>query len=209
VVDSIVQLNYGNLPELEGIGLDFRNKLDVTDLHYMGHSFGGATVLHAAKSRPPRSVLVYDPASDWMPTESRLSLFDLTRLKGSSTNHSYWTRCDVDASICAIEEGDEKETIHDTTQLFVLFSDQWHTQKWGGSDVLKDMFDRNVLGPRGGVSKFGVIEGAFHQEFSDASMLTPLWIAREVGLTGPRNPLDTAREIHLETITFLKNLRRL
>jgi pimeloyl-ACP methyl ester carboxylesterase len=208
VVESILQLNHGNLPELEEVGMDFRNKMNVAEVHYMGHSFGGATALHAAKERPPRSVLVYDPASDWMPTESRLSLFDMARLKESTTNHSYWTRGDVDGSISTLDDGEKKETIHDTTQLFVLFSDQWYSKKWGGSDVLKDMYDRNVLGPRGGVSKLGVIDGAYHQEFSDVCMLTPLWIAREVGITGPRNPLDTAREIHRETLSFLKELRR-
>lgn len=111
------------------------------------------------------------------------------------------------------EHNDDQEytlpapTLHDTTQLLVLFSDEWYSKGSSGTDVLKDMHYRNVLGPSDGKSYFGVTEGAYHQEFSDACMLTPLWIARGVGLTGPRNPLDTAKEIHLETLNFLKALQ--
>lgn len=214
VVDGVLQLNHQALPVIQESGLDFRNKLDAEDIHYMGHSFGGATALHAAKQRPPRSVLAHDPASDWLPTESRLSVFDKERMQGSMMSHSYWTRKSdrFNASSSEMDDNEQEEkktvpTLHDTTQLLVLFSEEWYSKGWSGSDVLKDMHDRNVLGPSDGKSHFGVIEGAYHQEFSDACMLTPLWIARGVGLTGPRNPLDTAKEIHLETLNFLKALQ--
>ncbi|KAG7357102.1 platelet-activating factor acetylhydrolase domain containing protein [Nitzschia inconspicua] len=213
VVEGVLRLNYETLPELEESGLDFRNQLNSADIHYMGHSFGGATALHAAKYRPPRSVLAHDPASDWLPTESRLSLFDVGRMKESTVNHTYWTRGGtVAVSAMETEDNDEIEksvtlSLHDTTELLLLFSEEWYSKKWSGSDVLKDMHDRKVLGPVGGKSHFGVIHGAFHQEFSDACMLTPLWIAREVGLTGLRNPLDTAKEIHVETSSFLRGLQ--
>jgi hypothetical protein len=91
--------------------------------------------------------------------------------------------------------------------MLILFSDEWFSRSWAGADVLKEMHDRNALGPKGGVSRVGVIDQAFHQEFSDACMLTPLWIARGVGLTGPRNPIETAKDIHVETVSFLKSLR--
>jgi pimeloyl-ACP methyl ester carboxylesterase len=176
----------------------------------MGHSFGGATALHAASQKPPKSVLAHDPASDWMPHTSRLALFDIGRLRDSATNHSYWTsdRNSNRSSNGLNEDENENKpsSLHDSTELFVLFSDEWYQKNYAGVDVLKDMYDRKVFGPAGGVSKLGVIEDAYHQEFSDACMITPLWIAREVGLTGPRNPLDTAREIHIETVNFLKDL---
>jgi dienelactone hydrolase len=213
VVDGVLRLNHETLPELQELGIDFRDKLDTSNIHYMGHSFGGVTALHAAKQRPPKSVLAHDPANDWLPTESRLSLFDMERLNESTMNHSYWTRenaTDVEhaAETAEMSKADTNmaPSLHDTTELLVLFSEEWYSKNWSGSDVLKDMHDRNVLGPKGGMSRFSVIDGAFHQEFSDACMLTPLWIARAVGLTGPRNPLDTAREIHLETLKFLKAL---
>ena len=34
-------------------------------------------------------------------------------------------------------------------------------------------------------------------------MLTPIWLARGVGATGSRNPLDTAKDIRDKTLSFL------
>ncbi|KAL3908998.1 MAG: hypothetical protein SGILL_008266 [Bacillariaceae sp.] len=219
VVDSFLHLNENALPELHGIGLDFRNKLDTSDVHYMGHSFGGATALHAALYRPPKSVLAHDPATDWMPKESRLSLFDIERLKDSTLDHSYWTEGSDAMETSSSNENNEdeseaendrksKSTLHDTTELMILFSDEWYSKKWSGSDVLRDMNEREVFGRKGGTSQFGVVDGAHHSAFSDVCMITPTWIARQVGLTGPRNPHDAARVIHEETIGFLKDLRQ-
>lgn len=201
VVDSTLKLNEENIDELQSVGLDFRGLLNINEIHYMGHSFGGATSLHAATQRPPTSVIAHDPVTDWMPPAALSSFFDLTRLKDSKVNHTYWT------SDSKAESGDPPlPSIHDTTELLVLFSDEWHQNGWAGIEIVKDMCDRNVFGREGGVSRYGVIDRAHHQEFSDACMITPLWLAREVGLTGPRNPIDTAREIHLETLSFLRAL---
>eukprot|EP00529_Nitzschia_sp_RCC80_P024732 CAMPEP_0113523814 /NCGR_PEP_ID=MMETSP0014_2-20120614/45895_1 /TAXON_ID=2857 /ORGANISM="Nitzschia sp." /LENGTH=438 /DNA_ID=CAMNT_0000421907 /DNA_START=240 /DNA_END=1556 /DNA_ORIENTATION=+ /assembly_acc=CAM_ASM_000159 len=219
VVDSVVHLNEENIPELEEVGLDFRNTLDTSNIHYMGHSFGGATTIHAAmlSSKPPRSVVTHDPACDWLPESSRLALFDIERLQESYSNHSYWTRNTLVAQEGKKDEEkedndenkklDRQRSLHDITEILTLFSDEWYERKWSGSDVLKDMYDRNVFGPASGKSIFKVIDDAHHSEFSDASQLTPLWIARAVGLTGPRNPIDTAEEIHLETLDFLKSVQ--
>ncbi|KAL3931269.1 MAG: hypothetical protein SGARI_004251 [Bacillariaceae sp.] len=131
VVKSILDLNERNIPELERTGLDFRNTIDANDIHYMGHSFGGASALHAAEQRPPKSVLAYDPVTDWMPKESRLSLFDMERLKDSKTNHTYWTAGSIPRkrpSKMGDNENDTDEepmdtptSIHDATELLVLF----------------------------------------------------------------------------------------
>lgn len=51
--------------------------------------------------------------------------------------------------------------------------------------------------------EFAVIAAMKHNEFSDMCMLTPLWLARGVGVTGERNPIDTAREVHDRTRVFL------
>jgi pimeloyl-ACP methyl ester carboxylesterase len=202
VVDNVLKLNENNLPDLQSVGIDFRGLLNTNDIHYMGHSFGGATSLHAATQRPPRSVIAHDPVMDWMPQSSQSSFFDLNRLKESKTNHTYWTsKSHHDASDTNSPTG---LSLHDTTELLVLFSHEWYTKGWSGIDVMKDMADRKVFGRESGVSRFGIIDQAHHNEFSDASMLTPLWLAREVGLTGPRNPLDTAQEIHFETLHFLR-----
>jgi hypothetical protein len=171
----------------------------------MGHSFGGATAIHAAISgpKPPKSVLAHDPANDWLPDTSRLALFDIERLRESTTDHSYWTRNNLSVE----DRGEEKPmSIHDVTEVLTLFSDEWYQKKFSGVEILKDMYDRNVFGRASGKSRFKVIDDAYHQEFADVSMLTPLWIARASGLTGPRNPIDTAREIHTETLDFLNSL---
>ena len=112
----LVGLNQTNLPELESTGVSFVGRLDPNDVHFMGHSFGGASVLHAAfqsakavaeaidhgdstssEQRPilplvPKSIVAHDPVSDWMPDHTRWSLFDLERLKDSNTNHTYFTK---------------------------------------------------------------------------------------------------------------------
>jgi hypothetical protein len=62
------------------------------------------------------------------------------------------------------------------------------------------------LGKNPHVSLHGAIYQSNHNEFSDTSMLTPLWLARPVGLTGPRNPIHTAMEIAQQTLAFLQRV---
>jgi hypothetical protein len=69
--------------------------------------------------------------------------------------------------------------------------------------LIEYMHQRGELGPKNGVSHFGVIKDAHHTEFSDTSLLTPLWLARSVGVTGKRNPRDTAEEIKERTVDFI------
>jgi hypothetical protein len=71
---------------------------------------------------------------------------------------------------------------------------------------LEEMHQKGRLGPPDGLSDFGVIQDAVHSEFSDMCMLTPLWLARGAGATGPRNPLETAREIEERTWKFLSSV---
>jgi hypothetical protein len=65
------------------------------------------------------------------------------------------------------------------------------------------------LGIENGNSIFGVIDGAHHTEFSDSSILMPLWLARATGVTGQRNPIDTAKEIAQETRAFIERVRKI
>lgn len=59
-VDTMVGLNDKNIPELMAVGLDFTGKLDTNEIHYMGHSFGGAAAMVAAHRRVPTSVIAHD-----------------------------------------------------------------------------------------------------------------------------------------------------
>jgi pimeloyl-ACP methyl ester carboxylesterase len=198
-VDSIQALNTHNIPELESLGLSFVGKLKTDEIHYMGHSFGAATALHAARQRPPTSILVHEPASEWIPDATRGSLFDAERLQASTTkNYTQWTSNVTDAF---------DRSVHDMDML-VLFSHEWDQKVWGGVDVLKDMYQQGLFGRQGGASRVDVIDGAHHSGFSDTCMLTPTWLAREVGITGPRSPSETARDIHLKTMAFLQAVQQ-
>ena len=228
-----------NLPELEDRGVSFAGVLDTREVHYMGHSFGASTVLHAAHSPPrssraprPATVIAHDPVSDWLPDDTRRSLFDDRRLRGGRYYGEFigFTGDDARAEGRMGNDGAEDETsaaaatstktlppsIHDLHML-VLSSHEWSTKRWGASHILSDMHERGLFGARsnanteqrggGGVSvsRVQVIDQAYHSEFSDTCMLTPLWLARASNLTGSRNPSDTAREIHQRTLDFLRD----
>ena len=71
--------------------------------------------------------------------------------------------------------------------------------------MIEYMHLKGELGPD--ISQFGVIRDAHHLEFSDTSMTTPLWLGRSVGVTGKRNPLETAEEIKHRTVDFISAVR--
>lgn len=197
-VEAMVGLDQENIAELARHNISFVDKLKVDEIHYMGHSFGGATSFHAARKRSPASIIAHEPASDWIPDATRASLFDLKRLEGSRVNYTFW-------QVNTSATDNFKASVHDH-EMLVLFSHEWAMKKWGGVEVLGDMYERGVFGPTGGASKVAVIPGAHHNEFSDTCMLTPTWLARATGITGARNPLETAREIHEHTVSFLKEV---
>jgi pimeloyl-ACP methyl ester carboxylesterase len=202
--EALHKLDQYDIPGLRGLSL--RGRLAKNETYFMGHSFGGATALTAAMRRPDlaKSVIAHDPAVDWMPDDARRSLFPEDRLM--DLEHSFTGGTGG--------FGEEKNSgaianrsLHDLDML-VLFSYEWSEKNWAGSDALLGMYANNRFGPAGGVSAVGIVELAHHTEFSDTSMLTPLWLARAVGLTGIRNPLETAKEIHERTKAFIDAVRR-
>ena len=221
-LSCLKSLNRRNIPDLASAGVSFIGKLDTTDVTLLGHSFGGCTVLSAAAQRPDlvTAVVAHEPAVDWMPDSDRRALFPAHKMKNSETPYTGGTGGYED------DEGDEEEkkddgrtrstscsaipppsgSIHDINMLF-LYSDEWAKLGWGGFPQIKDMHERGVLGPKEGTSGVGVIKKAKHQEFSDTCMLTPIWLARATGLTGERNPHETAAEIGDRTLDFLQSTR--
>lgn len=202
-VSATKSLNQQNIPALESLGVDFVGKLNVDEVHYMGHSFGAATAMYAGLQQPPTSILAHDPVSGWLPDPVRFSLYESPRVERATTNYSYYWVSDEELADAAEYSG---PSIHDIPTL-ILFSHEWHSQNWEGTQLLSDMSERNLLG--NGSTKFQVqvIDGAKHNEFSDTSMMTPTWLARATGLTGDRNPLHTAWDIRRATWEFLQELQ--
>jgi pimeloyl-ACP methyl ester carboxylesterase len=200
--EGMHRLNESDLAELLLFGLSFRDRIQIDQTFFMGHSFGGATALSVAKRRPDlvKSVIAHEPAVDWMPDDARRSLFDLKRLEGLSTNFTGGTGGFL------VESSDSESSIHDV-DLLILFSGEWRSKKWGWNHVLEEMHQEARLGREGGYSSFAFIDDAHHTEFSDTSMMLPLWLARLTNITGPRNPLSTAKEIHERTLVFMQKVK--
>jgi pimeloyl-ACP methyl ester carboxylesterase len=216
----------------------FRDRLDLDELFFMGHSYGACTALTAAHRRPElvRAVVAHEPASDWLPDDARVSLldtarwFDLSDLRKTYAEYGYF----LDDNGSVADSGGS--SIHDLEMLF-LFSDEWSKKRWMYSDIILEMYKAHRLGPntktmdsndsigeqivasqsankstkvlkRMNSSLVDVIESAHHNEFSDSSMMMPLWLSRSLGMTGPRSPLDTAADIAHRTRVFLASVRQ-
>jgi len=205
-LNDVKENDGGSLPD----GISLSGRILTDDVTFMGHSFGGATVLTAANRRPDvvRSVIAHDPAADWMPDDSRRSLFASHLLEGLGANHSF------DGGTGGFEEEEDRtakgRSIHDTNML-LMFSQQWRDKEWAWSHVLEELHRTGRLGPSGdlggGFSDYRVIRGSNHQEFSDTCMLLPTWLARGVGAAGGRNPIHTAAEIGELTRSYLDRSR--
>ena len=203
-----------------GSGLSFRNRLAVDHTIFFGHSFGAATALTAAQRRPDlvHSIIAHDPAVDWMPDDSRHSLFPKDRLltEGLKVNftgdHMYSEVCLATSEECNENvdndnDNDNTNSLHDLDML-VLYSKEWYKRKWAGSDVLHILHMNNLVGPTEGISEVGIVD-CHHTEFSDVSMILPLWIARAVNITGTnQSPIATAHEIQERTKHFIEAIRQ-
>lgn len=207
---SLLNLNKKNISQLESVGVSFVDKLDTRHVHFMGHSFGGCTALTAASRRPDlvSSVIAHEPVVDWMPDDARRMLFPEHKLVGGPREYDGGTGgfVSIQEHVEEKKEADDSTcrttitSLHDIPMLF-LYSDEWKQKAWGGVDLIEYMHQTGELGAD--TSDFGVIQDAHHTEFSDTSMMTPLWLARSVGVTGKRNPRDTAEEILNRTVDFL------
>lgn len=91
----------------------------------MGHSFGGATALTAACRRPDLAqngggVIAHDPATDWIPDDTRRSLFPPEKLKDLETAKGFAGGTGGYKD----EPANDRGTLHDLDFL-LLFSHQW------------------------------------------------------------------------------------
>jgi pimeloyl-ACP methyl ester carboxylesterase len=202
--EALLRLNEEDLLDLDQLGLSLVGRLQKDHTFFMGHSFGGATALTAAKRRPDlvKGVVAHEPAIDWMPDDAMKSFFADDRLDGLAHKFNGGIGGYEDENL----DADVTSSVHDVDML-VLSSNEWRDKDMGSSHIIEDMHRNGRLGLKNGNSSYSVVKGAHHTEFSDTSVLTPLWLARATGITGKRNPHDTAREISQETRAFIDILR--
>lgn len=226
--ESFLQLNKKNIKELEDAGISFVGKLKTDDFLAMGHSFGAATALTACgrKSEMFSCCISHDPAIDWVPDDVRMELFATERVKE--------TKLKYDGGTCGFEKGSErsssekkkqgpfsifgkvfeedsdktkKSSVHDVDHFF-LYSNEFMDKGWGEYKLIAELSRLNLLGSKSRFSEVGYVYKTQHSEFSDSCSKLPLWLARAVGMTGPRNPIETGEEIAQRTLRFVETIRR-
>jgi len=204
-IDAFLELDTSQSSTDIVSSLSLKDRLDKDDISFVGHSFGGATVLTAAARRPVKSVIAHDPAVDWMPDDSRRALFATHLLEGLNCSYGGGTGGFL-VGAGRDTTGSAKESFLQDTGMLIMFSEQWRNQEWGGSHILEELHRHGRLGSDG-ASDFHIIKYSNHMEYSDTSMLTPTWLARGVGATGKRNPCHTAKEIEELTRNYLQRSR--
>ena len=193
---AVQSLNSINIPELQELGISFVDCLKTDEIYTMGHSFGGGTAITVAFRRPDliKAVIAYEPTTDWTPNDVRQQLFPdgaVSTYDGEHNKDGTGGRGDVEKPI---------STTYDQMPTLFLFSNEWYIKNWGSVKLFEHMMKQGSLA-RG---DFAVIRSAHHNEFSDMSYLTPLWLGRAVKATGERNPIDTAAEMVSRTLAFLE-----
>jgi pimeloyl-ACP methyl ester carboxylesterase len=174
---------------------------------FIGHSHGGVTAITAANRRPDlvQAVVAHEPAMDWAPDDCRRSLFQSKRILQDTAFPLQY-----DGGTGGFEEpatdANHSSSIHDL-DLLIMNSNQWVEKGWGSAALFVTLFHHGFVGRPNGHSRHVVVANATHNEFSDTSMLTPLWLARPTALAGPRNPIDTAAEIATHTLLFLDKVQ--
>ena len=173
--------------------------------YFMGHSFGGVTAMQAAYERPDlvSAIVAYEPAIGWAAPHVCHAMFPSALLKEEHF-HNFTTNHTICPPLISVDQVEASTTTLHTFDMLVLNSHEWMNKNWGRAQLLKEMHQRQKLGKNPNLSHHSTIHQSHHNEFSDTSMLTPLWLARPVGLTGPRNPIHTAKEIAQLTLNFLQ-----
>ena len=184
------------------LGLSFIGRINVsTGALACGHSFGGATALSVAARATNlcKAVVAHEPATNWMCDLSRHALLshDLTYSGGNIFGY--------DPNFDQLSFKNDEKRFRNIDILF-LFSDEWKAKGWGECDRLFNMNNKGLIGSNRRLSKVLFIPNANHSAFSDCCMLTPLWLARPMQLTGLGCPYRSAYDIRNLTTSFVDSL---
>ena len=198
---ALQNLNNKDIEDLKGVS--FVNKLKSTDVTVMGHSFGGTTALAAAFRRPElvTSMIGHEPVADWLPDDARRALFPVDVMEDCPIKY------DGGTGGLAADVKPTAGTIKDFDVLFLL-SRHWFEseQIMGRGNIIHWMYTNGKM-CRDCTAEFALIRDSAHNEFSDSCMMTPVWLARALNVTGKRNPQQTAEEISKRTLGFLDTIR--
>jgi len=169
VVDVVATGGEGIDPKLK----PFAGRLMCHDgkVHLMGHSMGGATSLNACGRFPDlfRSVVVHDPAVDWVADDVRKDLLKLTSHTGLG---GFLDDKSISGGLGKVP-------------LSFVYCDHWKQLGWGFSAVIEEQVKKNRVGLKGKSDINFLSEGTTHHEFSDNSLIVPLWLGKLIKNSGP------------------------
>jgi pimeloyl-ACP methyl ester carboxylesterase len=149
-----------------------QGRLDLNRTTWMGHSFGGATVITAAHRRPDlvQTVVLHEPVFDWACPLTTSSFFAQDRIAGLDyADHYHPARFNNET---------EDDAIHHHANMFLLFSHEWKRKGWALIPLLEEMQEKKRLGTNHTTIRIEHVPEMHHNEFSDTSMLTPTWYVR-------------------------------
>ncbi len=180
-------LNAGKETDETSFPVNFKGRLDLASgVNLVGHSFGGATVLGAAGREPDlfRAVSAHDPAIDWVPDDVRYSI-----LKGSGHEGS-------GGFVAKYFESPGLAKV----PIQMIYCDAWVKVNFGHHFVTLPRLKDGSLGAKG--SQGEILEDARHFEFSDNTLIQPLWLSKALMFCGS-NPDKSAKQISDSTTDFL------
>eukprot|EP00592_Proboscia_alata_P004136 CAMPEP_0194365860 /NCGR_PEP_ID=MMETSP0174-20130528/13836_1 /TAXON_ID=216777 /ORGANISM="Proboscia alata, Strain PI-D3" /LENGTH=412 /DNA_ID=CAMNT_0039140705 /DNA_START=580 /DNA_END=1818 /DNA_ORIENTATION=- len=221
-MDAILHLNKQDESYCQ---TSFQNKL-TKDMIFMGHSFGGAASLSAAAVARPglvRSILVQDPAIDWMTDVGRHALFDEVVVEGNGGvegiikkdgNVLYdggtggYRNQSTDMNNGGTSP--EQPSLHNTSiNMQFLYSNEWQDANWGNESILDHLITNNHIGAKNQKCELAVIKDMKHNESSDVHVLMPFWLSKVMNaISGKRQPLDVHRELMDKSLQFLDGMKQ-